>query len=243
MAKSNKILTFVSDFKTTSIMVDKIVLNIPHSSTILPVNTWEGDITPHIKKWTDFHTDRLFTPNNTKEVTPVIFPVSRFFCDVERLYDDPLEKDGQGIYYTHFEECKRNEDLKDYAMGLWQSHMNLLSSLITSNDTLLIDCHSFPSDLSGVDICIGYNNDWSKPSDELLNHIKEYFEKAGYSVGINSPYSNSLTPPSTYKYKSFMIEVNKSIYLDKDNRFTSSAYTVSCLLEYLYRNILFVWNC
>ena len=73
--------------------------------------------------------------------------------------------------------------------------------------------------------------------------IKEYFEKAGYNVGINSPYSNSLTPPSEYEYKSFMIEVNKSIYLDKDNRFTSSAYTVSCLLEYLYRNILFVWNC
>lgn len=224
-------------------MVDKIVLNIPHSSTILPVNTWEGDIMPHINKWTDFHTDKLFIPKNTKEVTPVIFPISRFFCDVERLIDDELEANGNGIYYTRFEDCKRNEDMKPFAMALWQGHINLLTSLITSNDTLLIDCHSFPAELSNVDICIGYNNDWSKPSDELLGHIKQYFEKAGYSVGVNEPYANSLTPPSVYQYKSVMIEVNKNVYLDKNNRLKSSAYTVSFLLEYLYRNILFVWNC
>ena len=70
-------------------------------------------------------------------------------------------------------------------------------------------CHSFPSHLSDVDICIGYNEDRSKPCKETIETAVNIFEDAGYKVGINHPYSNSETPDCPFHYKSMMIEVNK----------------------------------
>lgn len=199
--------------------IDHILLNIPHSSTIIPVNTWEGDISRCVQEWTDLHTDTLFAPSEpcAERVAPVIFPVSRFFCDAERLTDDPMEDIGQGIYYTDFEECHRENDdiLCQYATQLHTWHRNLLGDYI-KEDTLLIDCHSFPSKVApGIHINIGFNNDWSRPSDELIQMVKEHFEASAYRVGINTPYSNSITPPSEHPYSSFMIELNKSIYMNE----------------------------
>ena len=86
--------------------------------------------------------------------------------------------------------------------------------MITDSRTLILDCHSFPADLSDIEVCIGYNDDWSRPSDETIDEIKKAFMDEGYSVGINHPYSNSITPLSRCTYKSLMIELNKSVYLD-----------------------------
>jgi hypothetical protein len=61
-------------------------------------------------------------------------------------------------------------------------------------DALLLDCHSFPSELSDVDICIGFNEDWSKPNKDTIELAVNLFEDCGYKVGINEPYSNSETP-------------------------------------------------
>ena len=76
----------------------------------------------------------------------------------------------------------------------------------------------FHSDLSDIDICIGYNDDWSKPSDEVLDFVVSTFKDNGYKVGLNVPYSNSLSPKIDGKtYSSFMIEVNKRCYMYEDN--------------------------
>ncbi len=37
---------------------------------------------------------------------------------------------------------------------------------------ILIDCHSFSCWHGDVDICIGFNEDLSKPTDETITHIK-----------------------------------------------------------------------
>ena len=201
---------------------NKIVLNIPHSSIERYDEGWIGKFKmfPTVKKWTDWHTDLLFSaPDNMEDsIQAFKFPYSRFYCDAERLINDPLEDKGQGIIYRNFDDFKRNvtQGMVYNIMSAYNAYIGNLALAIT-DDTCVIDCHSFPSDLSDiVDICIGFNNDDSKPSDEVLNEVTNIFTDAGFNVDWNSPYSNSITPLHGGKYKSFMIEVNKKLYMDEN---------------------------
>lgn len=198
-----------------------IVLNIPHSSAegVLEFG-WNKEIMPEVNKWTDWHTDKLFMSEITKNV---VFKYSRFVCDVERLIDDPLNKKGQGIVYTNFEGIRREKYDTDILMSMYNSHIDRLKENINKN-TVVVDCHSFPSELSNIDICIGYNEDWSKPSAEILGIIKN--ELSDYKIGINNPYSNSISPKTGFNYMSVMIEVNKKTYLDNDIKINPSKYSI-----------------
>ena len=90
----------------------------------------------------------------------------------------------------------------------------------------MIDCHSFSSrptilqpDISknqDVDICIGFNEDRTKPHEETLALVAQHFIEKGYKVAFNTPFSNSKTVETPAKYTSLMIEVNKSLYMDED---------------------------
>lgn len=78
-------------------MIDRIVLDIPHSSSEFPgfaKANWEPGIDEHIQRWTDWGTNHLFGMPSLKDprIHPVVFPWSRFFCDVKRLENDTLEK-------------------------------------------------------------------------------------------------------------------------------------------------------
>lgn len=200
-------------------VINKIVLNIPHSSSRFPskkdADAWPPAIKWQIDRWTDWYTDDIFVVDDPR-VVPIIFPYSRFYCDVERLLDDPLEVVGQGIFYERYDGLTRIWTVKDRecAMHQYHRHMARLSAAITSMDTILIDCHSFPEDLSNVDICIGLNDDWSRPSEAMIDFILKHFRYSGYKTEINTPYSNSITPPKSFCYKSLMIEVNKRVYLN-----------------------------
>lgn len=206
---------------------NNIVLNIPHSSINRYGEDWLGvyNLFPTVKRWTDWHTDLLFRPlyDFSAYIKPIIFPYSRFFCDVERLYEnEPLEEIGQGIVYNKFDGFVKAISVNKKAnilLNIYTPHINEIKrELLNSDNSLLIDCHSFPSDLSDVDICIGYNDDWSKPSDEVLDFVVSTFKNNGYKVGLNVPYSNSLSPKIDGKtYSSFMIEVNKRCYMYEDN--------------------------
>ena len=198
-----------------------IVLNIPHSSTNGIYDNKFGKWTKNplfyneiVNNWTDWYTDYLFDIDNLN-ITKVVFPYSRFVCDAERLENDEMEKIGQGIVYTSFNGHERtiNEEEKERVYQLWKEHQDNLIKHI-NKDTILIDCHSFPSYLSQVEICIGFNNDWSY-DENIINIIKTEFENMGYSVTLNCPYSNSITPNTGFEYKSVMIEVNKHIYMDE----------------------------
>lgn len=224
---------------------NRIVLNIPHSSDNLCINTWEGDIQKEVEKWTDTFTDVLFAPNDNTLVKPVVCHVSRFFCDVERLINDPLEKRGEGIFYTSFNGCKRKQThaLYSYAMQLWYKHQEMLSNEMCEG-CLILDCHSFPNEVApDVDICIGFNDDWSKPNLLFIENVCKFFEDYGYTVKLNSPYSNSITPHRDFYYNSLMIEINKRLYLKENGEKMGSMYKLNQVLNYLYRNILNEWNC
>ena len=152
-----------------------------------------------------------------KDVSTVVFPYSRFVYDAERLENDPLEEKGQGIIYKEFDFHKRNpmneKQIKE-TMRLWEQHQKNLKKHIKSPDTVLIDCHSFPSDLYNCDICIGHNDDWSY-NEKIVNGIVKIFKSRGYTVEINKPYSNSITPQMPFPYTSIMIEVNKRVYMNE----------------------------
>lgn len=98
--------------------------------------------------------------------------------------------------------------------GLWHSHQRCLRSALASGSSpLLLDCHSFPTRMSDVDICIGFNEDWSKPDTRTIEYAVNWFEDNGFKVGINTPYSNSIAPECSFRYHSMMLEINKKAYL------------------------------
>lgn len=206
-------------------MYNRIVLNEPHASVEglydKELSFWNIDarfLNDVVIKWTDWHTDFLFHGFNDERIRTVRFPYSRFIVDAERLWKDPMESIGQGIVYKQFDGYSRNPSPKaeNKLLRLWQWHQKRLSAQLTEG-ALLLDCHSFPSHLSDVDICIGYNENWSKPCKETIETDVNIFEDAGYKVGINYPYSNSETPNCPFCYHSMMLEVNKKTYLHNDS--------------------------
>lgn len=105
--------------------------------------------------------------------------------------------------------------------------------------SLIIDCHSFPSDLADIDICIGYNDDASKPEQEMIDKATHLFDRAGFKVGLNNPYSNSITPKKPVDYKSLMIEVNKRCYMNGGTLARTVGYDIiSGLVNDFYRQVL-----
>ena len=227
-------------------MIDRIVLNIPHSSKAFPPGAkerWNGNIDAHIDRWRDVATDWLFSFVSLTDprIRPVIFPWSRFFCDAERLKHDPLEAKGQGLAYTCFEECRRDlsdAEKREIETRWYDVHVENLRQELTQT-SLLMDCHSFPPDLSDVEICIGVNSNCSRPDDKLLSDIRDIFSMQGYCVALNSPYSNSFAPKMPFRYPSVMIEVNKRTYLNEHGGIDpAKAERLRSALKKLYARIL-----
>ena len=134
---------------------------------------WENGIDEHIQRWTDWGTDRLFGMASSMDsrIHPVTFPWSRFVCDVERLENDPLAKIGQGIVYSSFEGIGRNiTGTEIIYRSYYLNHKAAVIKELTPS-SILIECHSFPSDLSDEEVCIGFNDDWSIPDKGLLSQI------------------------------------------------------------------------
>lgn len=202
---------------------NRIVLNEPHASVEGLFNDqlsgWSIDdrfINDVVFRLTDWHTDYLFHGFRHPNIRTVRFPFSRFIVDAERLWDDPMERIGQGIIYRHFDGYQREVPCLNETrlLCLWKGHQQKLKDNLCK-DALLLDCHSFPEDMGDVDVCIGFNEDWSKPSWELLDFTVNLFEENGYSVGINYPYRNSETPECPFEYQSMMLEMNKRVYLER----------------------------
>ncbi len=226
----------------------KLVLHIPHSSTLFPKNTIEewsnvALLKNEIERWTDYYTDSLFLHNNPSlsNMEAVIFPYSRFYCDAERLANDPMNMQGQGILYTKTNNLAvRKITMQTNLCGLtlYHQHHQALSDAVVEG-ALLIDCHSFPSDLSDIDICLGYNNDATKPNQETLDFMLHFFEKHNYTVGINIPYSNSMCATTLLQYSSVMIELNKRIYMNEKLLEKSTDFNkVQNMIQELYGQLL-----
>lgn len=215
-----------------------LILHIPHSGTEFYDNQKPHSETFLLKAryLIDWYTDELFSPDAEDEgIIPVVFPLCRTACDVERMIDDPLEEKNLGIHYDGNLLKSRNGIISigysNYAQishyGEYIEHHHKMEDLIAKNsDSLIIDCHSFSSrptlllpdceSASKYDICIGYNEDRTKPDKMIIGTICNHFEALGYKVGVNRPFSNSKTFNTPSDYKSIMIEINKRLYMNED---------------------------
>ena len=219
----------------------KLLAHIPHSSIQNYSYGWIGKsfLFKDVKYKTDWHTDLLFRSYNPN-VDEMIFPYSRFYVDVERLENDPLEAEGQGKIYTKYnsyERCFLTDDDIRMLNGIYSDWRSKCNEKIVDN-TLVIDCHSFSNDIApDVDVCIGFNDDESKPDDEVINYIADVFSHFGYGrIAFNKPYSNSIT--FNRPHHSVMIELNKSIYMDEEtllmnNDFGWLAYAINIIFNNL----------
>jgi N-formylglutamate amidohydrolase len=226
---------------------DNLVLNIPHASVAgLGYAKWDDEVglIREVRKWTDWYTDLIFVPDNKPGVKSITADYSRFVVDVERLEDDPLDSTGQGIVYTQFNGIKRTIDEEERLgmMAYYYAYIKQLKGMLNEH-SLLVDCHSFPSDMCDVDVCIGVNNDWSRPTDFVIDLVTEVFKQSGYSVMVNHPYSNAIAPQTDFVYNSIMIEINKRIYMNEQTlELLDSASKVRAVLDTLYELLLKYWE-
>ena len=211
-----------------------IILHVPHSSSSFPSESKYtfNDLDNEERLLIDYFTDELFVPEKTEHISSVVFPHCRLYGDVERLINDPLEKDGLGISYSRWVPCKdrhgkvlRYYSERSEAFALYTDFHSEVSKKIAemSGSILLIDCHSFSalpnllnSNPPNIDICIGYNDDETCPNKVVIGNIVQYFKSLGYKIGINEPFSNSKTFSVPVAYHSVMIEINKRIYMNEN---------------------------
>ena len=209
-------------------MEKNLLLHIPHSSTTFPSNSgWSfEDLNEDEQLLIDYYTDELFLSKSTSDqVSKKVFSYCRLFSDVERLINDPLEKEGLGISYHRRSLSEiRSFSTLESAFALYADfHAEVAKKIVEMGEgTLLVDCHSFSSlpnllnsNPPDIDICIGYNDDETCPNKVTIGNIVQYFKVKGYKVGINEPFSNSKTFSVPVKYHSVMIEVNKRLYMNE----------------------------
>ena len=234
--------------KSKSPRFDSIILHIPHASANFDfaghdqyVPSWRQAAEPLI----DWYTDELFIPPDGDErIIPVMFDTCRTLVDVERMCNDPLECRELGITAYRLLRGRdggsvvRIDDEDDIRyMKKYLDHQHKLAHLLVENDnSLLIDCHSFSSrptiiqpDASNnkdIDICIGFNDDKTRPNDDILTEVKKHFRERGYKVSFNVPFSNSKTVETPARYTSLKIEINKAIYMDEDTHEKKESFDI-----------------
>lgn len=231
------------------ICMKKLILHIPHSSTNIPLKDGFvnniAKIEQEIIKLTDWYTDDLFDSKIDKRI---IAHFSRIFCDVERFEDDELEimsKVGMGVLYEKFDSDEllrkvtselREKILTEY---YWNHHDKLTSNveeqLSLHGECLIVDCHSFPS----TPLLKAINQNESRPDFNIgtdsfhtpkkyIDASISYFEKQGYSLGIDWPYNGSIVPMKYYKKEirvsSIMLEINRKLYLNEPTNQKSINY-------------------
>lgn len=241
-------------------MKGNILIHIPHSSLYLPEKFYENII--FSKEQTDeeniFVSDYLVDKFIPENVNIIKFEYSRMFCDVERFKDDEKEvmsKYGMGVIYekNHNEEkfINLNDEYKSNIIkNIYDKHHRLLDDKVTDILTVhqkiyIIDLHSFSEEFvkkvlnkeNCPDICVGYDDGFCDLG--LVNMTVNHFEKYGYTVKTNYPYSGSIIPNKYFKenntsINSFMIEINKNLYLDNNVKLNNKKYNSlkSCMDDF-----------
>ena len=198
-------------------MYSNLVLAVPHAvgEVSIPALAKEATVKAWVARWTDWATDVLFggKTEGDSRITMVKARYSRIQVDVERL-EGEMDRiaaftlpDKGGVAF------ELSDGLRNAYLSEWfRYRAALLQTTAQGDNPLIIDCHSFPADLAPeIDVCLGFNEDASKPSDAVIQVVASLFMKAGYHVALNQPYSNAIAPIG-YCGHSLMIELNKQTY-------------------------------
>ncbi len=215
-----------------------IIINVPHSSTYIPLEETQYYIIPKIQHeldvMTDHYCDDLYNTGNAM----LRFPVSRLVCDPERFRNDAEEimaSVGMGAIYSACSDGSRlrviSEQHKEELLSrYYDSYHKRFENAVSRNlrrygRCLIIDGHSFydeplpyeyDQDRNRPDICIG-TDDMHTPQ-MVEEKLRCFFENRGYSVEINRPFAGCIVPTRFYRkdkrLMSVMIEINRRLYID-----------------------------
>lgn len=207
-------------------------IHIPHASTKIDgLVEFKSKEKENLDFLTDTNIDLLYDRYHC-----ITFPYSRFVCDVERLVNDPLEKDGHGIIYR--KDAFGNDLIRhisdEKTMNLYNKHHRKLTKLVNHRlaylfKAVIVDAHSFTDDTTKVDVCVG-TDDFHTPN-ELIDIVVDHFCKYGYNVSINEPYLGTIIPKlheDNENVYSIMIELNKRIYI---NRIDEARLMIQSLMD------------
>lgn len=226
-----------------------VILHIPHASAHIPSRAAyllsDEALEAEMLKLTDWYTDDLF---NDGQDLQILSKVSRLYCDVERFpYDDMevMAPFGMGVLYDRTDEGQlmrvvapgdRMRIMNQYYWG----HQAVLAhavkrALAAYKRVLILDCHSFSDTPLSRDLDQQPNRpDFSIGTDPFhtpLNYIvasQVYFRDAGFSLGVNRPYSGAMVPLNYYhqddRVESITLEVNRKLYLNPGTNEKSAAY-------------------
>lgn len=222
-----------------------VILHIPHDSSLIPAQERsrlilnDAELRAEILSMTDHRTFAFFAGDIPAEQV-VRAEYSRLVVDVERFENDEEERMaacGMGAIYERTSDGKRlrsspsRVERKRLLSTYYRPHHQRLASevnrvLMHHGKVLIVDCHSFPSkplmyELDQKphrpDICIGTDS-WHTPRD-LAEGLGIAFEKKGWSVAFDAPFSGSIVPREHYRrtkaVASIMVEVNRGIYLNE----------------------------
>ena len=213
----------------------KVILNIPHSSTVVPKWALRDIIIPteELNELVDFMVDKdvdeiwEFVPNQNK----VVASINRVVVDTERFTDDlkePMASKGMGMFYTHTPDGKlfriKKEEAYRKAIDIYNSYHKELEEkvetcLFECGKCVILDCHSFHDKMNYTnydpstfpDICIGTNGEIPTEAEIVIKSFKSH----GYTVKINEPFSGAIVPLKFIdnpQVISIMIELNRRIY-------------------------------
>lgn len=220
-----------------------LIIHIPHSSLYIP-NEYrktsfleKNELDIENEFMCDLYVDKLVDNKNQT----IIFKYSRLYCDVERFRDDSevMNKYGMGYIYTKtslgkdmFKPSVRDRNKID---KIYDEHHDLFDGRVNKildkyKKCIIIDLHSYSDELvyrlfgynDAPDICLGVEENYY--SKEIVDYITKSFNKFGYSVKINYPYSGSFVPNRFYNkvntgIVSVMIEINKRVYINDLDKF------------------------
>jgi len=222
------------------------ILHIPHASTLIPEDIRmslflsDKELEQELLCMTDHFTDELFDCS-LLPVAKIMFPVSRLVVDPERFEkdsDEPMASKGMGVVYTRtssnriLRDTPSEQERVHLITAYYEPHHCRLSQAVADalgvyKHCLIVDCHSFPSkplpyefDQSPVrpDICIG--TDTFHTPKWLTETAVSYFRQNGLNTEIDKPFSGAIVPKpycrKTKAVRSFMIEINRSLYMDEE---------------------------
>lgn len=217
-----------------------LLVHIPHASLRIP-EICKKRLIKDVSYENVFVSDYLVDKLVSKRIKYIKFRYSRMFCDVERFNNDKevMNNYGMGVVYTKdsngedfivLDEEYKNNIISNY----YNKHHDTLNKEVSNiinmcNRCVLVDLHSF-SELfikkvfdkdDAPDICIGVENKYTSKLlvEQTINHFKKY----NYSVKINYPYEGSIIPNKYFdvydeRLDTIMIELNKKIYLNNNNK-------------------------
>jgi N-formylglutamate amidohydrolase len=208
-------------------MVSKLVVHVPHASTVIPDDAWteflvsRSEVEAEAVASADLYTDEM-ARQAWPDARIVEAEVSRIVVDVERYDDDSREEMsevGRGVIYTcdHLMRPlrrpligpRREELLERY----YRQHWKRLRS--EAADAVLVDLHTYPAapwpierhaHAARPEIDIGFTEGLTPPS--WIDALTQHFRMNGYEVGHNTPYVGVIDAGAS---AAVMIEIRRDI--------------------------------